>query len=146
MPSTGKVTRFCNIQKTQKRRREPNRKAHYLCRGMISQAILVWKFAKGPSQLCLRRPAGRLYGAGGQAALSGWAGLGARGCSSPPEKQGALPPASVLRFAAPRTSPGGATGLLARCLCTFPPQSTLTFVPGKQLSPPANQRSSCRRA
>lgn len=73
MPRTGKVTRLWNIQKIQKRRTKPNRKAYYLCRGMISQAILVWKFARDPHNCLFRAQQGVCIG-GGQAAAAelGW--------------------------------------------------------------------------
>lgn len=37
------------------------RKEHYLCRGMISQAILVQKFARDPHNCLLRAALGRRY-------------------------------------------------------------------------------------
>lgn len=143
MPRTGKVTRLWNIQKIQKRRTKPNRKAYYLCRGMISQAILVWKFARDPHNCLFRAQQGVCMGGARLQRLS-WAGgvrlrLTAGEATCPAVSQRP----AVLSL---QTSPSGATVLFDRCLSTFPPQSTLTFVPGKQLKQPANQRTSCCRA
>ena len=41
-------------------RKNPSRKEYYLCRGMISQAILVWKLARDPHNCLFRARWGRL--------------------------------------------------------------------------------------
>ena len=97
------------------------------------------EIGKGPSQLSLPRPVGASVQ--GPAARGGWARRGAGGCASPPEQQLAPQAAGAAALRLP-TSPSSAIPPLP---LTSPLQSTVTFVPGKQLNRPANQRSSCGR-
>lgn len=53
-----KLTWFYTTQKTQTRKKDLKRKEYYLCRGMISQAILVWQFARDPHNCLFRAKVG----------------------------------------------------------------------------------------
>lgn len=78
--------------------------------------------------------------------LGGWAGLGARGCTSQLERRLALHSARLLPTAAPSRQTSSSNALLSAASLHLHCSPLWPFVPGKQLKDPANQRGSCGSA
>lgn len=99
MSSAGKVIWLASTQKIQNRMKQTNRKEYYLCRGMISQAILVHRFARDPHKCLFHASMPSVVVCPGNVFSQwlGWAWAG--GCASQ-LKQLALQPGRILLLSA----------------------------------------------